>query len=66
MSLRHGPEAALAPAAPAIQAGHLGVEGRLVDEDQAPEIPLRLLPTPELARGRYVRPVLFGGVRRFF
>jgi len=66
MAVRHGADAALAPAAPAVEAGHLGVERRLVDEDQAPRIPLRLLAAPELTRGRYIRPVLLGGARRFF
>ena len=66
MTVRHGPEAALATEAAAVQARHFGVQRRLVDEDQSTRVPLRLLASPQLPGRRDVRPALFGGVRRFF
>ena len=66
MAMGNGPYAAPTTGAPASQAGHLGVERGLVDKDQAPRIPPGLLAAPERASGRYIRPVLLGGARRFF
>jgi hypothetical protein len=66
MAMGDGPDATPALQAAPIEPGHLRIESRLVDEDQAPGIPLGLLAAPELAGGRNVRPVLLGSARRFF
>jgi len=66
MAVGNGSDTAPATGAPSSKASHLGVERGLVDEDQAPWIPLRLLAAPEPASGCYIRAVLLGGARRFF
>jgi hypothetical protein len=61
--LRH--EALSARRAPVVS-DHLGRDRRLVDEHQAQRIEARLLGSQLGARGSDVRPILLGGVQRFF
>ena len=49
-----------------IEAGHLGVEARLIDKDQPLNRPVFLLLLPALTGGLEVLPVLLGGAQRFF
>jgi len=56
----------LAPATSSVDADHLGVGARLVDERQLGGVKARLACLPALARQGYVGPVLFGRVQCFF
>src|ERR1035437_264792 len=56
----------LAPATSSVDADHLGVGARLVDEHQLGGVKACLACLPALARQVYVGPVLFCGVQRFF
>ena len=66
MPMRDLSQATLAPRTPARESGHFCVQGRLVDEDQSAHIPLGLIATPLRTGLGNIRPVLLGGVRRFF
>ena len=66
MTVGHLAEAASTPQAPTPQPGHLRVERRLIDEDKTGRVPIGLLLAPAGPSQRYIRPVLLGGVRRFF
>ena len=56
----------LAPSTSSVDADHLGVGARLVDEHQLGGVKARLACLPTFASQGYVGPVLFGGVQRFF
>ena len=56
----------LAPSTPSVDADHLGVGARLIDEHQLGGIEARLACLPAFTRLGYVGPILFGGVQRFF
>ncbi len=49
-----------------VTSGHLGVDASLINEDQPPHVPERLLSPPVAASQDQIRPVLLGGARRFF
>ena len=66
MTIGSGPEAALSAETASVQARELGIERRLIDEDQTPLVPAGLVPAPPGPGGRDIRTLLFGGVRRFF
>jgi hypothetical protein len=66
MTMRHAAHTALASPAPPVEPGQLGVQARFINEDQALTVPARLSPAPIDPRGLDVRPLLLGGVRRFF
>lgn len=66
MTVRDRAQAASTPVGPAIQAGHLGVESSLIQEDQPAHFPLQALLPPNGTRVPQFRPVLFGGAQRFF
>ena len=55
-----------ASGAAAMAAGHVGLGPGLVDEDQPPRIEPILIASPSRAAARHIRPILFGGVQRFF
>ena len=66
VSVRHLRHQALpAPRAPVVP-DPLGRDRRLVDEHQARRVEARLLGSQLGARGSDVRPILLGGVQRFF
>ena len=56
----------LAFAAAAMAACHVGFGPGLIDKDQAAWIEPALIAPPARTPTRHVRPVLFGGVQRFF
>ena len=56
----------LAPSTSSVDADHLGVGARLVDEHQLGGVKARLACLPTFASQGYVGPVLFGSVQRFF
>src|ERR1035437_5382998 len=56
----------LAPATSSVDADHLGVGARLVDEYQLGGVKACLACLPAFPRQGYVGPVLFCGVQRFF
>ena len=64
--MRHVRNATLALGTAAVEPGHLGVQARFVDEDQAGAVPTGLRLAPNDPGGLDVRPFLLGGVRRFF
>ncbi len=66
MTVRHAAHTAPASRATPAEPGHLGIQARFIDEDQALTVPVRLGPAPLDSRGLDVRPLLLGGVRRFF
>lgn len=49
-----------------VAAGHLGVHARFINEDEPGHVPRGLVRLPLLAFEDKIRPVLFGGARRFF
>ena len=57
---------ALASLRPAARAGHVGLGPSLVDKDQTTWIKTVLMALPAITPTRHVRPVLLGGVQRFF
>ena len=56
----------LAARGSAVHPRHLGAGGGLIDEHQPFGIKIGLALEPGQATGLYVRPLLFGGVRRLF
>ena len=66
MTIGSGPEAALSAETASVQARELGIERRLIDEDEPARVSGRLVPPPPGPGRRHVRPVLLGGGRRFF
>ena len=66
MAVRHGRPAALSPGCPTVAPGHLGRGAGLVDEDEAFRLQLGLYLEPGQPPLPDVRPLLLGGVRRFF
>ena len=66
MAMGHGGAASLAPVRATVEAGHLGVRGGLVDEDDPRRIEVELSFKPRLARRVLRVATLFGGVRRLF
>jgi hypothetical protein len=49
-----------------ISTRHVGGGPGLVNEDQPVRIQARLVISPDLARGRYIPPLLLGGMQRLF
>ena len=66
VAIRHFRQTTLSDLRTPIKARHLGVEARLIDEDQPLNRPVSLLLLPALAGGLEVLPVLLGGAQRFF
>jgi hypothetical protein len=66
MAVGHGGPASLAPRRTAVKAGHLGVRGGLIDEDDPRGIEIELSFKPSLTRRVHRAAALFGGVRRLF
>jgi hypothetical protein len=66
VAVRDGTETPLTNRAAAMKAGQLGVQTCFIDKHKLADIPARLLPTPKLAGGFDIRPILLGGARRFF
>lgn len=66
VAVRHGSDAALPPETASVQTRQLGVERGLIDENQPPVVPARLVPAPPGPGESDIRPLLLGGVRRFF
>jgi hypothetical protein len=64
--VRHGGIASRAARCTTIATRHLGRGARFIDEDEFVRIESALVVEPGLTVRRYVRPFLFGGVRRFF
>jgi hypothetical protein len=58
----NGCEETLATRAAPEAARHIGRRPGLVDEDKMSRVQLRLVRAPGVARCRYVRPVLLGGM----
>ena len=63
---RYAVVAPLADRRPAIQPGHLRVDARLVEEDEALRVDERLRRSPQLALRGDVRAVLLGRTQGFF
>jgi hypothetical protein len=59
-------EEPLAPSTSSIDADHLGVGAGLIDEHQLGWVKACLACLPTFAGLRYVGPILFGGMQRFF
>lgn len=66
MSPRSLADQTLALSTPSIDADHLGIGARLIDEHQLGGVEARLACFPAFTRLGYVGPILFGGVQRFF
>jgi hypothetical protein len=67
VAMRNGADATPASWTAPLEPGHLGVQARFVDEDQALVVPAGLGPAPTGPGGGLdVRPILLGGARRFF
>jgi len=66
MAVRRRAQATFTPGTATVQAGQLGIQARLINEDQTRGVPSRLLAAPPGARLLNVGPVLLGGARRFF
>lgn len=66
VAVRHFAQATLVMQRPSIVTSHFGVESGLIDEDQMFHVPEGLLTLPVNAGCGNVRPILLGGVRRFF
>jgi hypothetical protein len=66
MAMGHGGAASLAPGRTPVKAGHLGVRGGLIDEDDPRRIEVELSFKPSLARRVHRAAALFCGVRRLF
>ena len=66
MAMGRGGAASLAPWRTTVEAGHLGVRGGLVDEDDPRRIEVELSFKPRLARRVHCAAALFGRVRRLF
>ncbi len=66
MAVGDGGPATLTALGSAPQTGHLGRSAGLVDEDELFGIKIGLGVEPGLAAEGDIRPLLFGGVRRFF
>jgi hypothetical protein len=66
MAVRDRSAASLAPSGTTVHPGHLRRGSTFVDEHQPLGIQIRLGFEPSFAPCRYVRAVLFGGMRRLF
>lgn len=66
VAVRDGADTTLTYRTATMVAGHLGVQARFINKHQLADIPVGLLPSPNLPGGFNVRPILLGGARRFF
>jgi hypothetical protein len=66
VAVRDGADTTLAHGTATMVAGHLGVQAGFINKHQLTDIPTGLLPAPMPPGGFNVRPILFGGARRFF
>ena len=66
MAVGHGGAASFASGRTPVKAGHLGVRGGLIDEDDLRRIEVELAFKPRLTRRVHRAAALFGGVRRLF
>src|SRR6266446_342812 len=66
VTVRHPRPAALSKAGPAVEACHLGVQARFIEEDESLSFPAFLRSAPPSTSHSQIGPVLFGGAQRFF